>query len=267
MTTLVLPPRITEDGIALSRAATRAGWDVERLPSWHIPPLLREEDVVLFAEPLFVLHTAPQLDLTMLETPYDWLPSLPHKYVARDVRLMTLREARSLRGEWFVKPAMEKFFVAGVVNDGSALPGRDAASDAVPVLVSEVVRWEVEFRSFVKDRQNRTMSPYLVNGQLARTADDCWEVDEALEREATAFLDTFLRDDAVRLPPACVIDLGKLADGTWAIVEANPAWGSGIYGCDTDAVLDVVRRSCVKTQKLTAEDAMWVIDHAAEDFT
>src|SRR6185436_18577736 len=103
----------------------------------------------------------------------------------------------------------------------------EAASDAVPVLVSEVVRWVVEFRSFVKDRQNRTMSPYLVNGQLARTADDRWEVDEALERDATAFLDTFLRDDAVRLPPACVIDLGKLADETWAIVEANPAWGSG----------------------------------------
>jgi hypothetical protein len=267
MTTLLLPPRITEDGVALSRAAARAGWDVERLPSWHIPPLLREEDVVLFAEPLFVLHAAPQLDLAMIETPYGWLPNLPRKYVMRDVRLMTLREARSLKEEWFVKPAMEKFFAAGVISDGAALPGRDAASDAVPVLVSEVVRWAVEFRSFVKDRRNLTMSPYLVNGQLARTADDRWEVDESLDRDASAFLDGLLRDESVLLPPAVVIDFGRLADGSWAIVEANPAWGSGIYGCDTDAVLDVVRRSCVKTHGLTAEDAMWVIDHAAEDFT
>ena len=112
VTTLVLPPRVTEDSDLLARAARRAGWDVERLPSWHVPPLLRDEDVVLYAEPLFVLHAGPQLDVTVLETPYDWLPKLPRKYVRRAVRLTTLREARSLVGDWFVKPAMEKFFRA-----------------------------------------------------------------------------------------------------------------------------------------------------------
>ena len=267
VTVLVLPPRVSEDSDRLARAARRAGWEVERLPSWHVPPLLREEDVVLYAEPLFVMHAAPQLDVTVLEAPYDWLPKLPRKYVRRDVRLVTLGEARALTGERFVKPAMEKFFRAAVVGDGSQLPGPEAAPAVLPVLVSEVVGWEVEFRCFVKDRRPAAMSPYLLHGELARSDDGEWAADEAHLNDARRFMDSLLDDAAVPLPPAVVVDVGKLRDGSWAVVEANPAWGSGIYGCDPDRVLEVVRRSCVKTGRLIPADEPWVIDHAGEDFT
>jgi hypothetical protein len=267
VTTLVLPPRYTEDSLLLSRAAQRAGWDVERLPSWHIPPPLREEDVVLYAEPLFVMHAAPQVDLALLETPYDWLPGLPRRYVARDVRLTTLRDARRLTGERFVKPAMEKFFAAAVVSSGEALPGPDVASDVLPVLVSDVVAWEAEFRCFVLGRRCVAMSPYLIAGELARTEDGQWTCDEALCEHATRFAGQLLNDPAVRMPPALVVDIGKIRGGPWAVVEANPAWGSGIYGCDPDRALEVVRRSCVKADRLVDADKPWVIDHSLEDFT
>ena len=267
VTTLVLPPRVSEDSDLLARAARRAGWDVERLPSWHIPPLLREEDIVLYAEPLFAMHAAPQLDVVLLETPYDWLPTLPRNYVRRDVRLTTLRDARSLTGKWFVKPAMEKFFRAAVVAGGAELPGPEAAPDVLPVLISEVVGWEVEFRCFIQNRRCVAMSPYLLNGELPRTESGEWVVDDRHRIEAERFLASLLADPTVSLPPAVVVDVGKLRDESWAVVEANPAWASGIYGCNPDRVLEVVQRSCVKAGRLSAEDARWVINHDEEDFT
>ena len=37
---LILPPRYTPDSIALWKAATAAGWRVERLPDWRVPEWL-----------------------------------------------------------------------------------------------------------------------------------------------------------------------------------------------------------------------------------
>jgi hypothetical protein len=38
-----------------------------------------------------------------------------------------------------------------------------------------------------------------------------------------------------------VVDVGRVAGRGWAVVEANPAWGSGLYGCDAARVLPVLR--------------------------
>nr|MBP6748287.1 ATP-grasp domain-containing protein [Xanthomonadaceae bacterium] len=43
-----------------------------------------------------------------------------------------------------------------------------------------------------------------------------------------------------------VLDVGTLTDGRWACVEQNAAWGAGIYGCDPERVLAVVRAACHK---------------------
>ncbi len=64
---------------------------------------------------------------------------------------------------------------------------------------------------------------------------------------------------AILVPPAAVIDVGRLAGGGWAVVEANPAWGAGICGCDPAAVLPVLRRACIPRGQLTREDAAWVV--------
>jgi hypothetical protein len=36
------------------------------------------------------------------------------------------------------------------------------------------------------------------------------------------------------------VDVGLIEDQGWAVVEQNAAWGAGIYGCNADAVLDVL---------------------------
>ena len=66
MTTLVLPPRYTSDSIAVSKAAVRAGLEVERLPGWRVPDWLRGRDVVLYGELLFAAVVAHDVDLSLL---------------------------------------------------------------------------------------------------------------------------------------------------------------------------------------------------------
>ena len=52
-----------------------------------------------------------------------------------------------------------------------------------------------------------------------------------------------LSDARVDLPRATVIDVGTIAGRGWAVVEQNAAWGSGLYGCDPEQVLEVLRFS------------------------
>jgi len=125
-----------------------------------------------------------------------------------------------------------------------------------PVLAAEPVRWEVEFRCFVLDRTVRAVSPYWRDGASAEGPDGEWEdprTDAAREFAAAA-----VTDPVVELPPAVVVDVGLVTGRGWAVVEANAAWGSGIYGCDPAEVLAVVRRACPSVADLRPEDRRWV---------
>jgi hypothetical protein len=127
-------------------------------------------------------------------------------------------------------------------------------------LVSDVVEWDVEWRCFVLDREVRTASPYWRDGRLAQTDDADWPAAEDEAREAIAYAGRVVADPRVALPPAVVVDVGRLRGGRWAVIEANSAWGAGIYGCDPDRVLDVVRRGLVRRDAATAEDLRWVVE-------
>jgi hypothetical protein len=245
MPTLVLTPRFTEDSQALWRVAGLHGWQVERLQSWRVPDHLRTvPDPVLYLEALFGPTLAAQFGLKMLEPPDDWLPRLPAEYRRRDVRLTTFADARTIITPAFVKPPNSKSFPARVYV-GSELP--DGYADDSPVLVSEVVTWEKEFRCFVLDRQLRTCSVYLRNGELQR-ANDFAASDEELA-EVTAFVNAVLADGRVDFPRTAVLDVGVIAGRGWAVVEQNAAWSSGLYGCDPAEVLAVLRHAAVPTRR------------------
>jgi hypothetical protein len=246
MPTLVLPPRYTPDSIAVSKAAGRAGWGVERLGSWRVPGHLAGQEVVLYGEPLFAAVVAGDLGLSLLEPPAGWLAGLPRELTRRGVRFTTLAEARTLPGPAFIKPAEDKCFPARVYAAGRDLPGEDVLPGSTPVLVSDPVDWQVEFRCFVLDGEVLTLSPYWRDGRLARADDGAWPATEEELAGASSFAAAILRDPRASLPPAVVLDVGVIRGEGWAVVEANAAWGSGVYGCDPDQVLRVVRRACVK---------------------
>jgi len=143
----------------------------------------------------------------------------------------------------FIKPADEKCFDARVYSSGAELPAPGPLPEDLPVLVQEVVKWEVEFRCFVLERKVVTLSPYWRNGTLAKAEDGSWPATEEELGAAQDFCERVLADVSVEVPDAVVIDVGIIAGHGWAVIESNAAFSSGIYGCDPEKVLGVLRRA------------------------
>lgn len=75
-------------------------------------------------------------------------------------------------------------------------------------------------------------------------SDGTWSIEQAEDEAARALLGRMLVDPAVELPPVVVIDVGAIEGRGSAVVEANPAWASGLRDADPAAVLEMLR-GCV----------------------
>ena len=242
MPTLIFTPRYTGDSQALWKAAGSLGWKVERLTNWRVPEHFRElPDAVLYGEALFGPTLAEQLGLQLLNPPEDWLVRLSMSYKLREITLTTLGQAKQSDSAAFVKPPNDKSFPAGVYT-GPQLPNE--YPDEMPVLVSEVVIWEKEFRCFILNRELRTYSLYSRFGELQREAEFVSTLEE--DKQVESFLSKLLADPQVDLPKATVVDVGFIQGKGWACVEQNAAWGAGIYGCSPSAVLEVLQHAAAK---------------------
>jgi hypothetical protein len=258
MPTLVLSHRYSPDSNALFGAALAAGWDVERLHSFRCPEGLAARDPVFYGETLLADAIMEDLEIVLLEPTADWLPRLPHHHRLRDVRLTTLEEALTIRERVFIKPTDEKCFPAKVYADGAALKADPVLPLDLPVLVSEPVVFEVEFRFFILERHVAALSPYIRGGDIARSAAGDWEASpEEIEGASTAIC-ALLEDPEVELPPAVVVDMGRMKGRGWGVVEANAAWASGLCGCDPASVLAVLQRAAVPRGLLSAADQRWM---------
>jgi len=255
--TLVLSHRYSPDSNALFAAALAADWDVERLRSFRCPDGLAAREPVVYGETILADAIAGDLGIVLLEPTADWLPRLPRRHRLRDVRLTTLADALTIRERAFVKPTDEKCFPARVYADGAAIDPDPVLPPDLPVLVSEPVVFEVEFRCFVLEREVAALSPYIRGGEIARSAAGDWEADPAEVDAAFASIRAVLGDADVELPPAVVVDVGRMAGRGWGVVEANPAWASGLCGCDPARVLPVLRRATVASSVASAADRRW----------
>lgn len=223
MPTLAPPPRRNDDCRALARAAADAGWGVWAAEGWRIPPGTALDAPVVYADPLFADVAAAHFGLALLDPPPDLLPRLPDAFRGRRVELTTLAEARGRSGPAFFKPADEKCFPAQVYGSGAELPTIEELPAELPVLVSEPVQWQVEYRCFVLDGAVATFSPYLRDGELAQAEDGSWpapaEEAEAAGRFAKEVLDGLGRE----MPAAFVLDVGIMGPlPTWAVVKRTP---------------------------------------------
>ncbi len=262
MTTLLLPPRHTDDSRLIWRAGVAAGWTSMRLPAWTVPSDLPTRDLAFYGEPLLAAHVAEVLRLRLMEPRLDWLTSLPFEYISRKVYATTLEEARKLDHRAFVKPADDKAFRAAVYDSGRSLDASHLYSPSLMVLVSEPVIFRSEYRSFVLDREVQTYSLYAKDGELIEFPDGYDPGSDPDGKEALRFISTVLRDSRVYFPPAVVFDVGRLSTGSWAVIECNPAWGSGIYGCDPARILPVLKRACVPAEEFHRHDPAGFVDRA-----
>ena len=77
------------------------------------------------------------------------------------------------------------------------------------------------------------------------------EIENALQ-----FAGLFLKS-TVPCPPAFVLDVGLIENRSWAVIEFNECWASGIYGCDPKSVLDSLLAACPPTRTLPPTDHCW----------
>src|SRR5262249_45790296 len=150
-----------------------------------------------------------------------------------------------------------KCFPARVYASGVELPDAAVLPGETPVLISAVVTWQVEYRCFVAERAVVTCSPYWRDGALAQAENGTWPILPGERGVALALAHSLLDAPAVAVPPAFVLDVGLIAARGWAVVEANSAWGAGIYGCDPALVLQVLRRAVVPQGRLSPDDLPW----------
>lgn len=244
MKTLILPPRYSEDSIILRKAALKVGWSVERAQGWRAPTswAFDPSEVVFYGEPLFALTMADQLGIVLIEPDPRWLPQLPQRWLQRQVRATTVGGLRDEieGGPWFIKPADDKCFAAKVYAHVDELHISEDIDAQTVVLISEVFDWACEYRCFVSDGQVRTGSIYAIDGQLAQDEHGQWMASKQEVEMAMSYCQSFVDACADDIPPAVVVDVGRHRDGRWAVVEANAAWGSGVYGCVPECVLDVL---------------------------
>ncbi len=264
MPTLVLSPRFSDDSILLWRAAIASGWQARRLARLGDARDLADvradvagDGFAFYGETLAGDLVAAALELALLEPSHDWLPGLPAAHRRRDVALTTLAAARARSGPVFVKPVDEKWFPARVYAAPRDEIDPQIAGD-LEVLTAEPVRFGLEVRAFVRGREVAALSAYMRDGRLARDGDGDWPLTADEEDAARACLARLLADPDVALPPALVIDVGELHGRGWAVVEANPAWASGLCGADPLAVLGVLAASCVPVSKVSPDRARWV---------
>ncbi|MFI1742631.1 ATP-grasp domain-containing protein [Streptomyces sioyaensis] len=209
-----------------------------------------------YGGPAFAARVVDDLEVALLEPSDDWLAGLPYEYTGRRIAMATLGEARRLSRPAFVKPPSDKSFPAAVYASGSCLPAGPELPPDVPVQISDVVTWGVEFRLYLLDGEVRTGSQYATFGRLdAERLDGHRYEDTVLE-----FADDLLATCGGGLPSAVVVDIGLLstpehgAADQWAVVEANMAWFSNCYAADPDRVLDVVLRSAGPRTKMAERD-------------
>ncbi|BCJ73144.1 hypothetical protein CS0771_26880 [Catellatospora sp. IY07-71] len=283
---LILPPRVTETGLAYADAARRRGMRVETVHGWRLPEhLAGHPGAHLYAGPLFADAVGAELGIGLLEPDPDWLTRLPRALTRRGVVFTTLARARGLDRPAFVKPPDDKSFPARVYPSGAALPGPEVLEGDTSVLVSDVVEFHVEFRCFVAAGVVRAVSRYAVGGELDVASAD----DDVRSADAAAFAQTVcavsapfagsaprggaaagaaVDVDRVRrpgLPSAVVVDVGLIADPgsgrpEWAVIEANAAWASGHYAADADAALDVALRSAMPRAEIAPADVPYLRD-------
>lgn len=179
-----------------------------------------------------------------------WLSRVPEELSGRPVWSGTLSQLGEAPRAGYAKAAEAKVeglpaawwddtgdFAAAAAAAGL---GPDAWVQVSPRLLSIAE----EHRCYVAEGEVVATSPYLLAD--GSTYEEGWEARADLDHagargfasEATAAL-------GADQPPAYVLDVARLDDGSWVVLEANPAWCSGFYGCELGAVVEVVVASSV----------------------
>jgi hypothetical protein len=245
---LIVSPNYKGETPLLIKTAQTLGWEVYS-DGWRIPKHLLNTPGAVYGELLFCETIAEQMNWKLISNPFDWITKLPEEYVNRKVEFMTLAEARNITEEKFIKPADIDCFDAKIYASGKDLPSRSTL-DNVPTLVSDVMKFTSEYRCFVKNRSVISACCYWFK-KFGMTEAAVNKSENYLNNNEVIieFVNKMLKDERVECAPSAVIDVGRFKKDTYTVIKTNPAWTSGIYGCEMVAALDAIKSACVSNQE------------------
>lgn len=252
-TTLILPPRYTEPARRLWLAAGARGWHVVRLARWRVEAGQAPRGrLAIYGEPLFARVVADQLGRVLYEPTLDWLTTVPEAFVHREIRFMAFGELPDFEAPRFVKPADDKAFPAAVYPRSAALRQLEHIDPDSAILTSSPIDFIDEYRIFMLAGRAHTASLYALGGELTQEPGDPGLIERAsrFAEEAAAA--------SGPLPEGVVVDVGRIEGDRWAVIEANPIFGSGIYNADPDLVLDALAAVCVGKGEVPARNLAFV---------
>ncbi len=186
--------------------------------------------------------------LPLAVAPPSWTVHLPASRLQRRLALASASDVLQDRLPFAaaaLKPAVLKVRglpaqpVAGTAHAQQVLEAARVAPETELVVADAWLSFDSEYRVFCAGRRVLCVSPYLVQ-------DEAWSPHLPRHRasfhdDAAAFAAALLEElPPGEAPPACAVDVGRLDDGTFAVVEVNTAWAAGLYGCDPQAVLEAV---------------------------
>ena len=228
MPTLLLSRTCTPQAASLATTAANCRWNYQWLGRRWPPQHLHGTEFALYAETDVALRVCRRHGLALLEPSLELLARLPRKYTSREIEFMTLGAAFQIRSPRFIKPAdcTNKAFDASVWETGKFIFCDDDLPHDSPVLVSDPVNFEVEYRTVVLERQVVAFSPYIRGGWLARDEHDRWPYDRSEAGQMLAFCRELLNDHTVLLPPAFVLDVGIIEHSGWAALSSSIRYGA-----------------------------------------
>ena len=257
MPSLICSSRYTVDSQILRKTAQSLGWETLRLdgntiPDWFDPP---DAEIALFYTAPHAFDIAKQLGRTLVGCNPDWTVNLPSKFLNRELRQTTLKDALRIAEPRFVKHSVSKAFPAAVYTaDKLATETTKIHRDSL-VHIGEPVEFESEFRCFISRQLVNTISPYVYDGQIVSDYESFPTVPRAELNDVRSFAESVVNHPNVSSPDSFVLDVGIIRNRGWAVVESNECWASGIYACDPVRVLETLLSSAVESD--TIESSAW----------
>ncbi|MCS4302339.1 ATP-grasp domain-containing protein [Chryseobacterium sp. BIGb0232] len=238
---IALSPMYTEDSNNLKKASLNSPYELSRFNAkWNVPEEFRSDVIAVYGEDIYSEIVAEQCNLTLTKPKDNWLADISEEFTKRKITYGQLRDFLQ-EEDIFIKCSDFKSFKAGVYHKLTDIKGFDTVDLNSNVFTSEVVEWDLEVRCFVLNKEIKTYSSYWRNNSF-----DTNSLSETEQKDMFGFFNNFMKQYSDTLPKAIVLDFGIIKGKGWALIEANPAWCSGLYACDAEKALEVVVKSCIK---------------------
>lgn len=235
------------DTVRLIEAARKRNIHTETLLNRWNGQAPKGEPLAFYGEHAFCEFMAQELRYNLHQNSLDWVAQLPHAFVKRSVKCISLKEVIELEnttqqilGKRILEPADDPCFLGGIHED--RFP---RVPDKTPILVSTDHEWVAKYRMII------------INGRIATRC--CYRVDnifntptiwgmEYEERGINSIAFTRALLSHTNTAPACVIDVGMMKglarNEGWAVCGTYPIWSSPVFGCDPSQFLDGLFEAC-----------------------